>query len=171
MKNYLTASKVFLLVCASFIVSLTSCSSDDDQSIPGNSGEEVVRFIQTNLYDNAGEVAANQLESYTNGEYNLVAGKESEARAFFTALTGIEAPLQDTYKYVYQSADGKYKISIEGSRQPKNGIYATIRLTVPDYPEIKIVHIGTMAMLEGTNGSGSDMTTTDDLPHRVKGIN
>lgn len=164
MKNYLITSKVMWLLCAAFIVSLTACSSDDDQSIPGKSEEEVVQFIHTNLYDDAGEVAANQLESYTRGEYNLVADKENEARAFFTALTGIEAPLQDTYKYVYQSADGKYKISIEGSRQPKNGVYATIRLSVPEYPEIKIVHIGTMAMLEGTNGVGSE-----DLPHRVKG--
>lgn len=170
MKSYLILSKVMWMLCAAFIVSLAACSSDDDNDTPQSKPkEEVLKFIQTNLYDKNGNVAANRLEEYVPGEYNLIADDESEVREYFTDMTGIEIPPQDIYKYVYQSADGKCKISIEGRREPVKGLFATIYFTVPEYPGLDILHIGTMAILESTN-AGSDMDTTD-LPHRVKGNN
>lgn len=171
MKSYPTISKVIWMLCAAFIVSLTACSSDDDNdTLPSKPKEEVLKFIQTRLYDKDGNVAANRLKEYAPGEYNLIADYEDEVREYFTEMTGIEAPLQATYKYVYQSTDGKCTISIDGRREPEKGLFATIRFTVPEYPKINILHIGTEAILEGTNDAGSDMSETD-LPHRVKGNN
>lgn len=170
MKSYLTISKVMWMLCAAFIVSLTACSSDDDNDIPqAKPKEEVLNFIQTRLYDQDGNVAANKLEGYASGEYNLIADYEYEVREYFTEMTGVETSLQDRYKYVYQSADGKCKISIDGRREPDKGLFATIHLTVPEYPGLNILHIGTMAILKDTN---TDSDTSDtDLPHRVKGNN
>lgn len=170
MKEYFAISKVVWLLCISLIVSLTACSSDDDENTPlPKPREEVVQFMKTNLYDGEGNVVANILEDYGSDEYNLIADNEKDVRHFFTALTGIEVPLQDTYTYTYQSADGKCKIIIEGRKEPEKGLYATIRFSVPECRGIRILHIGTSAILEGTNGTGGDMTVTGDLPHRVPG--
>lgn len=172
MRSYLTTSKFILLLCVFFAGTLTACSSDDDDDTSNiKPKEEVLAFIKYRLFDWKGNVNGNKLERYEPGEYNLLCIDEPDVRGYFTALTGIEIPPQSTYKCVYQSTDGKCKITIEGRQEALNGIFATIRFYVPEYPEIKILHFGTMAMMQATNGASSDMTNTDDLPHRVKGVN
>lgn len=168
MKSYLTLSKLMLLFCMSFIVSLTACSSDEeDDTSQSQPKEKVLEFMQSKLYNVDGNVIANKLNSYVEGEYNLIADKEDEVREWFNSLTGIDIPLQRTYKVVYQSKDGKCTISIEGREEPLDGVYATVRFSVAEYPQLRILHIATMAVFDRDNGA----TSTDDLPHRVKGIN
>lgn len=168
MKSYLTLSKLMLLLCMSFIVSLTACSSDEeDDTSQSQPKEKVLEFMQSKLYNVDGNVIANKLNSYVEGEYNLIADKEDEVREWFNSLTGIDIPLQRTYKVVYQSKDGKCTISIEGREEPLDGVYATVRFSVAEYPQLRILHIATMAVFDRDNGA----TSTDDLPHRVKGIN
>lgn len=168
MKSYLTLSKLMLLFCMSFIVSLTACSSDEeDDTSQSQPKEKVLEFMQSKLYNVDGNVIANKLNSYVEGEYNLIADKEDEVREWFNSLTGIDIPLQRTYKVVYQSKDGKCTISIEGREEPLDGVYATVRFSVAEYPQLKILHIATMVVFDRDNGA----TSTDDLPHRVKGIN
>lgn len=172
MRSYLTLSKVMLLFCMSFIVSLTACSSDEEEDTsPSRPKEEVLEFMQNKLYDSDGNVVANKLNSYVEGEYNLIADKEDEVREWFHNLTGIDIPLQNTYRVVYQSKDGKCTISIEGREAPSEGVYATVRFSVAEYPQLKVLHIATMVVFDRDNGTTSGSTSTDDLPHRVKGIN
>ncbi|WP_455593475.1 hypothetical protein [Bacteroides sp.] len=153
-----------LLLCMLAVGVFSSCSSDDDNTPTGATSEEVVSFIKSKLYDNQGNVAANKLDTYQKGEYNLIADEESEVCYLFTMMTGIEAESGDTYKYVYQSADGKHLITIEGSRTAENAVYATILFSIPECPEIKIIHIGTPAIMEGTNAED------DGYRHRIKGV-
>lgn len=166
MKSYLTLSKLMLLLCTAFIVSLTACSSDEEDDI-SQPKEKVLEFMQSKLYDVDGNVIANKLNSYVEGEYNLIADKEDEVREWFNSLTGIDIPLQKSYRVVYQSKDGKCTIAIEGREAPSEGVYATVRFSVAEYPQLKILHIATMVVFDRDNGA----TSTDDLPHRVKGIN
>lgn len=170
MKSYLTLSKLMLLLCTAFIVSLTACSSDEEDDI-SQPKEKVLEFMQSKLYDLDGNVIANKLNSYVEGEYNLIADKEDEVREWFNSLTGIDIPLQNTYKVVYQSKDGKCTIAIEGREEPLDGVYATVRFSVAEYPQLKVLHIATMAVFDRDNGATSGSTSTDDLPHRVKGNN
>lgn len=170
MKSYLTLSKLMLLLCMAFIVSLTACSSDEEDDI-SQPKEKVLEFMQSKLYDVDGNVIANKLNSYVEGEYNLIADKEDEVREWFNSLTGIDIPLQRTYKVVYQSKDGKCTIAIEGREEPLDGVYATVRFSVAEYPQLKVLHIATMAVFDRDNGATSGSTSTDDLPHRVKGNN
>lgn len=165
MKSYrIMRSTVLLLLCMLTVGIFSSCSSDEDTTTPGAPSEEVVSFIKSKLYDKQGNVAANQLDTYQKGEYNLIADEESEVCSFFTMMTGVEAESGDTYKYVYQSADSKHLITIEGSRTADKAVYATILFAIPECPEIKIIHIGTPAIMQGTNEED------DGFTHRIKGI-
>lgn len=172
MKNYRIIKSTALALCVLAAGFLSSCSSDDDKTTPEASSEELVKFMKTNLYDEQGEVAANVLDTYQEGEYNLVADEGSEVCEFFSAMTGIETQPLETYEYTYKSEDGKYQVAIKGTQVANNAIYATLYFSVPECPEIKIIHIGTMAIMNGTNGgSDSDFDTSIDRPHQIKGFN
>lgn len=169
MKGYRSMKSTVWLLCMLTVGVLSSCSSDDDNTTTDKTSEEVVSFIKNKLYDKQGNVAANKLDTYLEGEYNLIADEESEVCEFFTKMTGVEAESGDTYKYVYQSADGKHLITIEGSRTAKNAVYATILFSIPECPEIKILHIGTPAIMDRTNSPDAD-TDSDGYRHRIKGL-
>lgn len=142
MKTNLICAKWKVLLCAALMIGLAACSSDDDPGKPApKPKEEVLAFIRTKLIGENGNVLANTKENYGPGEYNLVADEEDETRDYFTQMTGIEIPSKDSYQCEYVSADGTCRISIEGSRQPVNGTYATLFFSVPEIPQIEILHI------------------------------
>lgn len=173
MKSFFTIGKLILLMCVFFAGALAACSSEDDNDNDPTikPKEEVLLFIEYRLFDWKGNVNGNKLDRYEPGEYNLLCIDEPDVRGYFTALTGIEIPPQSTYKSVYQSSDGECKITIEGRQEALNGIFATIRFYVPEYPEIKILHLGTMEMMQDPDKADTDVTDTDDASPRVKGIN
>lgn len=137
-------SKWLALLCLTVFVGggISSCSDKNDD-IPGFPKEKVIGFIRERLYDADGNVAANKLDEYQEGEFNLIADDEYEVREYFADMTGIEIPEAETYKAVYRSSDGKCVIEIEGTRLPRAEIFADIRFSVPEFPEIKLIHIGT----------------------------
>lgn len=149
----------------------SSCSSDDDNTVPETSSEKLVKFMKTNLYDEQGNVEANVLSTYQTGEYNLTANDGGDVCKYFSSMTGVEAPLMDSYQYEYSSEDGKCKVSIKGTKVAKDGIYATIYIRIPECPEIKILHIGTEAIMNGTNGSSGSDSSIETRPHQIKGFN
>lgn len=172
MKSYRMMKSTAVVLCTLAVGLFSSCSSDDDKTILGVSSEELVKFMKTNLYDEEGKVAANVLDTYQEGEYNLVADEGSEVCEFFSAMTGIETQPLETYEYTYKSEDGKYQVMIKGTQLANNAIYATLYFSVPECPEIKILHIGTIAIMNGSNGgSDSDFDTSIERPHQIKGIN
>ncbi|MBS4766534.1 hypothetical protein KG007_09995 [Alistipes sp. kh20] len=124
-----------------------SCSDKNDDT-PGFPKEKVIGFIRENLYNADGNVAANKMSEYQEGEFNLIADDEYEVREYFAKMTGIEIPEAETYKAVYRSSDGKCVIEIEGTRLPRAEIFADVRFSVPEFPEIKLIHIGTKDMME-----------------------
>lgn len=127
----------------------TSCSSDKEEpDTPGHSKELVLRFIEYRLFDWKGNVNANKQDSYQPGEYNLLCVDESDVRGYFTAMTGIEVPAADTYEATYRSSDGTCVITIEGTRVARNGLFADIRFSVPEFPQIELIHFGTMEIMQ-----------------------
>lgn len=171
MKSYRIIKSTVLLLCVLAAGILSSCSSDDEETTLGASSEELVKFMKNNLYDEQGKVAANILDTYQEGEYNLVADEGSEVCEFFSAMTGVETQPLETYEYAYKSEDGKYQVSIKGTQVANNAIYATLYFSVPECPEIKIIHVGTLAIMNGTNGGNdSDIDTSVDRPHQIKGF-
>lgn len=151
MKSCVFGKWAAALLCLTIFVGggITSCSSDKEEpDTPGHPKEQVLRFIEYRLFDWKGNVTGNKLESYQPGEYNLVCVDESEARGYFTAMTGIEIPEADTYEAAYRSSDGKCVITIEGTRVPRNGLFADIRFSVPEFPQIELLHFGTMEIMQ-----------------------
>ena len=166
MKNFILTHKFLLLfVCLLSMGSFSLCSCDDDEDETREyTRVEVILFMQNKLYDKDGEVALNWLDTYKDGEYNLVADEESDVYDFFKDLTGIKIDSKgSSYQEIYDSEDGRCRIKIEGSRRPELGIYATIRFDVPECSEIKILHLVIPAVMEGVNVVGQD------FPHSIKG--
>lgn len=137
-------SKSLALLCLTVFVGggISSCSDKNDDT-PEFPKEKVIGFIREKLYNADGNVAANKRSEYQEGEFNLIADYEYEVREFFAKMTGIEIPEAETYKAVYRSSDGKCVIEIEGTRLPRAEIFADVRFSVPECPEIKLIHIGT----------------------------
>lgn len=156
MKQNNLLNNLFLWMCmAAIVVSTSSCASDDDNKEPGGRpSAEVIRMFKKQFYNNKG-VHANKLDTYQADEFCVISDTKERPCTFFTELTGIEAPLKSQYKYLYKSADGTCTISIEGSEIPVNGVYAVLRVNIPECSDIKIIHIGTLRLLDGTN-AGSD---------------
>lgn len=154
MKSYTIANTVFLLLCTLSLGFFTSCSDDDSEGNTGRSGTEIVNLINKYLYASDGSVNAAQLDTYQEGEYALTAENAEDVCLFFSQLTGTDSPLKSNYEYEYKFIDEKgntCKISIRGKKEATNGLYATIYFSIPECSEIKIIHIGTSSLLEGTN--------------------
>lgn len=152
MKSYTIANKILLLLCVFTLGSFTACSDNDDEEIMQRSGTEAINFIKKYLYNSDGSVNAGKLDNYQEGEYALITENSEGACIFFTQLTGIEAPLKSTYEYKFYDTKGQScKISIKGRKEPENGEYATLYFDIPACNEIKIIHIGTLNFLDGTN--------------------
>ena len=165
MKSNNAQKKVFFLLCVLSLGLFASCSSDDNEENTGRPGTEVISLVKKSLYKN-GEVYANQLEDYQEKEYALVTDKAQDACTFYTALTGVNAPLGDSYEYTYEftNAEGKAcKIRIKGTKTPQEGLYATMYFNIPDCSEIAIVHVITSSLMNGTN-SGEESTDIIKVP-------
>lgn len=173
MKNFILTHKFLLLfVCLLSMGSFSLCSCDDDEDeTREHTGKEVILFMQKKLYDKDGEIALNWLDTYKDGEYNLVADEESDVYDFFKALTGIKIDYKGgSYQEIYEAEDGIWcRIKIQGTRKPQQGIYATIRFEVPDCPDIRVLHLVIPAVMEGVNGNMTG-AVEHDFPHQVKGM-
>lgn len=157
MKQNNVLKNLFLWMCmATIAVSTFSCTSDDENSEPtGLPSAEVIGTFKKYFYNSDG-VHANKLDTYQVDEFCVISNTKERPCAFFTELTGIEAPLKAQYKYVYKSTDGTCTISIEGTDTPVNGVYAILRVNIPECSDIKIIHIGTMRLLDGANVGNED---------------
>ena len=148
-------NSILLFLCIAAIGVFTSCSSDDYNLPQQLSGTQVINNIKSKLYKD-GAVFANKIDGCTETEYVVVTESgANRACTVFTELTGIEAPLKESYEYTYTSADGTCKIRIRGVKEPTNGKYATLFFDIPTCPEITILHIGTPAFLNDNNSEPS----------------
>lgn len=150
MKDYTVTFKAIFLLGMLSIGMFASCSDDKEEN-PGRTGTEIINLIKQNLYDQAGAVHAVHLYHYQEGEYALIAEKKEEACKFFSALTGMEAPLSSSYEYTYEftNAKGKpCKISIKGKSEPENGMYATLYFSIPECSELQILHIADISIMD-----------------------
>ena len=170
MKSYSAIKNVALLLCMLTVGFFSSCSSDDDNQPTGATNEEMAKRIRESLYDEEGYVLANKLSTYETGEYNLIAEKEEDVRDFFTKLTDMEAPAKSEYEYICKSSDGKCTVTIKGTQTAKDGIFATIYFSVPGCPELKMIHIGTDAIMGNNNSEDALPGTSDGYTHRIKGV-
>ena len=168
MKNYGIIRNVTMLVCILAMGMFSACSSDDDTD---DGYENIVKNIKDTFYDGKGEIKANKLSTYETGEYNLIADEEKDVRAFYTELTGVDTPAKSEYEYTYKSRDGKGVITLKGTQVAKDGIFATIYLAIPECPEIKIVHIGTDAIMGDNNSEDQLPGTSDGYTYRIKSYN
>ena len=157
MKANKTLNSLFLWMCmATIVVTTSSCASDDENNEPtGLPSAQVIQAFKQKFYNTEG-VYAHKLNTYQADEFCVISNSKERPCDFFTELTGIEAPLKSQYKYSYKSADGSCTISIEGSETPVNGVYAILRINIPECSDIRIIHIGTMRLLDGENGVGVD---------------
>lgn len=163
MKDYTVTFKVIFLVGMLSIGMFTSCS-DDKKEATGHTGTEIIGLIKRNLYDNTGSVHAIHLYHYQEGEYALIAEKGEEACKFFSALTGTEAPLSESYEYTYEFTNAKgeaCKISIKGKSESENGIYATLYFNIPECSELQVLHIADISIMndsmDGVTAGESDV--------------
>lgn len=166
MKSKNAKKNIFFLLCVLSLGLFVSCSSDDNEENAGRPGTEVINLVKKNLYEN-GAVHANRLEGYQEKEYALVADKAQDACTFYTALTGINAPLSDSYEYNYEftNAEGKAcKLRIKGTKTPQGGLYATMSFDIPDCSEIAIIHVITPSSMDGTNSGEGTADTIIKVP-------
>ena len=162
--NRKTTNSILLFLCVAAIGFFTSCSSDDDNSPQSLSSAQVVNNIKSKLYKD-GEVHANKIDNCTETEYVVISVSGGDKTCtFFTEITGVEAPLKDSYEYTYISDDGICKIRIRGTKEAVNGKYATITFDVPNCPELTLLHIGTLAFL---NDNNSESAPDDSEGHPV----
>lgn len=165
MKNRTSTNKLLLLLC---ILSLgaffTYCSdNDDEETTQQYSGTEAINFIKKYLYNDDGSVNAGKLDNYQESEYAVITESQEGPCIFFTQITGIEAPLRNSYEYTFNDAqEPTCKIIIKGKREAVNGEYATLYFDIPACREIKIIHIGTPNFLDGTNSG--DKKNTNKIP-------
>ncbi len=154
MKSYTIANKILLLLCVFIFGSFTACSDNEDEEITQHSGAEAINFIKKYLYNSDGSVKAGKLDNYQEGEYAVITDSSEGACLFFTQITGIEAPLKSFYEYKFNDTkEQSCKITIKGRKEPENGEYATLYFNIPTCNEIKIIHIGTLNFLDGTNNN------------------
>lgn len=148
-------NSILLFLCIATIGILGSCSSDDDNLPQQLSGTQVINNIKSKLYKD-GKIHANKIDGCAETEYVVITESgANRACTVFTELTGIEAPLKESYEYTYTATDGTCKIRIKGIKEPTNGKYATIFFDIPTCPEITILHIGTPAFFYDNNAEPS----------------
>lgn len=159
MKSCTITNKILLLLCIFTLGVFSSCSDNDDEETTEQSGTKAINFIKKYLYNSDGSVKAGILDNYQQGEYAVITENGEGPCAFFTQITGIEAPLKGSYEYKFNATqEPSCKITIIGKSEAVNGEYATLYFDIPSCEEIKIMHIGTLNFFEGTNDSEKKKT-------------
>ena len=167
MKSNRIIKTATLLVCALAVGLFSSCSKEKGNGAD-DTYQQILANIRQGLFDDDGNVLANKLETYETGEYNLIADEEADVRAFFTELTGVAAPEKSEYEYAYTSRDGNGAIRIKGTQIAKDGVFATIYFGMPEIPQIKMIHIGTNAIMGDNNSEDELPGSSDGYTYRIK---
>ena len=154
--------KLLLLTLMSLCLLASSCSKDDDSTIPATTQrttEDVTARFKSHFYDESGYVRCVKLSNFSAQEWAIAAQKSSDILEVFNDITGMDAPLTDSYKYRFVSSDGQSTISITGTKNADaNAQYATIRVSIPSCSEIQTIHIGTEQYFKGTNDGDVPIT-------------
>lgn len=117
-------------------------------TVAGKSRGAVIARFRELLYKD-GDVHANHLNRFEATEWSVVVEDPAKPLSVFTDITGIAAPLKETYEYKYTSSDGRCFIRIKGRLKAGwDAIYATMYVRIEDCPEITLLHFTTEDFLK-----------------------
>lgn len=143
------AARYHFLIVFTLISLFSSCRKDDIEKPQSRfTDKEVLENFRAELYDTYGDVAANKMDDYVEGEWNLVADDSEKICEFFGSITGMDIPLVDVYDYTYKSKDGKFSIQLKGRKDPVDNVFAVLYVNIPECPEIKVIHLVTLQYVQ-----------------------
>ena len=148
--------KNFLLLCMMAVISLTSCIKDEAECYQNDSAVAVEKF-QEWFCDEYGEIDMVRMEGNDNSWVAGVSNGEAVC-SIFNDITGFKNTPTDSYNYEYQSYDRQVSISVKGYLTANDeAIYATMKVEIPDYPEVRELHLVHPDYINGVN-SGTVIT-------------
>ena len=77
----------------------------------------------------------------------------------FAKLTGMEVGASAVYGENFRSYDKKCSIAIAGILHPVDGVYATLSVQIPGYPQVKWIRLVDAELLNDKNEVVTDATT------------
>lgn len=147
---------IYLASCLMIGMVFISCSKDEIETPEVVSSEQAITKLKSYFYRD-GEVFANHLARFKPTEWGLVINEAQKPLEAFTDITGLPAPFKENYNYSYRSPDGKCSISITGSKNVNpDGIFATLKVNIPECPEINTIYFTTVDFFYEFNSNGLD---------------
>lgn len=149
--------KILLLLCMATFSLLTSCIYEDVEECPHDS-ETALAMFRHYFFDENMAPKLVPMDEGDDGAWVIGVGSGEVVCRVFSEITGMETNPEGAYHYEYQSSDRRVSLSVDGSlTENEDAVYATMKVEIPEYPEIKKIHLVNREYFNGAN-SGTVIT-------------
>lgn len=145
-------ARLISLACMITVVLFSGCSDDDKNEIPepDNTNKEAIAAFRSYFY-RGDTVYAFKQDNFLETEWAVPIEDADVPCTIFSRVTGLQVPLTDSYSYSYQPGDESFSIRIEGRKIPRDAIYCTMYVNIPDCPEIRSIIFSTPEYFDNEN--------------------